>query len=243
MKLREILFILLILPLCSQGFAQGRRELCKLTIESAPTLRGIHIGMSLEETSKTFKFSLRPKKILIEKDYEEFDALTKKTIEKQKKLDLGAFRVDFVIGDELLKANPDLKGINLFYGEYFNNKLYHFKVYYDKNFYSFVSTKEFVSTVAVLLDIPEQMWLSENNSKDHFSFVRCSDFNVYAKIIFFSNKIKENDKEVISLSVTNTNTEREIDRKFDEAVKRETEEQKKKEKETKKKAAEKIFKP
>ena len=209
---------------------------CNLTTKDAPALRGVRLGMTPEEVSKVLKYPIVPSESGTYARYLEVDPLTKKETVISGQVNVGDFSVYLPIKEEQLNANPDLKGVEVFFGSFFNNKLYSMLMKYDEKLYNFGSLEKFISTVSVTINIPQEIWLITEYPTRRNAIADCQNFYVSASSGKVYKKTGETN-ETFDLSIVDNVISFELNKKADEIFKKKTEE------EAKRKAAENVFKP
>lgn len=231
--------LLLIFIFCFNVFGQTT-EKCDLTLKDAPILRGLKLGLSVNEVSKILgiEIKLKPKKTNVYLTKEEIAKYTESpkdasslypyieiasTTESQ---DVGEKEFEYRTFDLSPEHLKDLEKISL---RFYKDKLFDVDIDYLVEGYKWNNLTEFIENISGKLNLKVELW---SKTTSDIGFLFCKDFGLVASISNYSQK------SGASLSLTDSLVSSELS-KISKAAFLEKQKQLEKEKEDKKK----IFKP
>jgi hypothetical protein len=221
MKCNLLLTLAFLVLTSSLGFAQEKP--CLLDIKGSPTVRGIKLGMKKAEVEaytgselygrenfnllnprEETRFLLNAGDIAAKKVlnfYKQKEVLTSST-KDYLKVPNGSRNVNFSPQSNAQSNTEKFKDVHTIFFEFFDDRLYFFKIYYDTDAYKDATEQEFYKEIAPLLGM-HNGFLSNNGE------ATCNNFSLNAKKVTSS---------LISISLTDFVTEKSLREKAIQTV-------------------------
>lgn len=202
------LFLILVLTLAFPAFAQSQPSTCKLTPQNAPRVAGLHLGMTLQETNQVLKVPFELKEV---ETYGFSFSIDSKTGEEKSQAiyaNVGEKESSIDNRQELFRRNEKLTGIERIDLKFFENKLFVFAIFYEKDTYNFTTVRPFGLALAASYKLPANSWLWF----DETAYKTCQGFTVTA--FNRTSKMTDLSKITAGMKPENINALPLIDKKF-----------------------------
>jgi hypothetical protein len=224
----------------------NQKGLCNLTVPESPALRGVRLGTTVAAVSKILGVRLdrgrtetlasisrlknREGRLWDSTDPVFIRLINEKGVESSatKKKDYINVNVPgYSFFSMTGKGKKTLDGVSVISLYFFENRLYSMNYYYETDAFNNLTDKEFISSIAATLNLPERYW-------DKYGNVSCKNFDVWA----FRGESR------LSIQIKSRAIEDLVEkRKAEQVIKMYDDIKKKKAEELKKKLEEKGFRP